>query len=176
MKRITILTIILTCGLMADKYISVDLGEQMAYAYDNDELVMSGRISSGVPQHPTPEGDYTILEKKQRHVSNIWPKPKGGAKMNYMLRLSYSGIAMHLGVVPDYPASHGCIRMQNGFAQKLWKWAKVGTRVEVYGFAPERDTYSERSRRDRNDNGYARNTGHERERRSAFYDDYIIED
>ena len=54
-----------------------------------------------------------------------------------MLRLTNGGIAMHLGPVPNYPASHGCIRLKNGFAQKLWKWAEVGTEVEVSGYPPD---------------------------------------
>ena len=60
--------------------------------------------------------------------------------MNYMLRLNYDGIAMHLGVVGKYPLSHGCVRMKNGFAQKLWTWADIGTQVEISGFPPQKDT------------------------------------
>ena len=56
-----------------------------------------------------------------------------------MLRLTYDGITMHLGVVKKYPLSHGCIRMKNGFAQKLWAWADVGTTVQVMGYPPFKD-------------------------------------
>ena len=56
-----------------------------------------------------------------------------------MLRLTYDGIAMHLGVVKKYPLSHGCIRMKNGFAQKLWTWADVGTTVQVMGYPTFKD-------------------------------------
>ena len=64
--------------------------------------------------------------------------------MNYMLRLTNSGIAMHLGSVPGWPASHGCIRMENGFAQRLWRWASVGTEVEISGYPPEKMAKRER--------------------------------
>ncbi len=116
-----------------DKVIMVDLSEQKAYAYEDGVLRFSGRISSGKEGRETPTGLFRILEKKRYHRSNLWPKPNGGAKMNYMLRLTNTGIAMHLGYVPNYPASHGCIRMKNGFAQRMFRWAEVGVSVRVYG-------------------------------------------
>jgi len=119
------------------KEIVVDLSEQKAYALDDGYIVFEGRISSGKKGRETPPGDYVILEKKRHHRSNLWPKPNGGAKMNYMLRLSNSGIAMHLGYVPNRPASHGCIRMKSGFAQRMYKWAKVGMPVSVEGSAED---------------------------------------
>ena len=131
-----------------EKVIMVDLSEQMAYAYEDGELRFSGRISSGKEGRETPTGSFTILQKKRHHRSNLWPKPNGGAKMPYMLRLTNSGIAMHLGYVPNYPASHGCIRMKNGFAQKMFAWARVGVPVRVFGNAQE---YLDAKRRPRND-------------------------
>ena len=136
---VTILLLFLTATqLSAEKYILIDLDMQMAYAYEDGDIVLEGRVSTGKEKHRTPTGYYTILQKKRYHRSNLWPKPKGGAKMNYMLRLTNSGIAMHLGPVPELPASHGCVRMKNGFAQRLWKWASVGTEVEISGYPPER--------------------------------------
>jgi len=132
-----ILFLILTVVVMAEQEIVVDLSEQMAYAYEDGELIMEGRISSGKIGRETPAGEYRILEKKRHHRSNLWPKPNGGARMDYMLRLTNTGIAMHLGYVPNRPASHGCIRLKNGFAQRLFRWAKVGTPVYVEG--SERD-------------------------------------
>jgi lipoprotein-anchoring transpeptidase ErfK/SrfK len=123
---------------MADKYILIDLDTQTAFAYENNEIIMSGQVSTGKAGHRTPTGYYRILEKKRHHRSNSWPKPGGGAKMDYMLRLTNSGIAMHLGPVRTMPVSHGCIRMKNGFAQRLWKWADVGTEVEISGYPPQR--------------------------------------
>ena len=119
------------------KEVVVDLTEQRAYALEDGYIVFEGRISSGKPGRETPNGEYRILQKKRYHRSNLWPKPNGGAKMNYMLRLTNSGIAMHLGYVPNKPASHGCIRLKNGFAQKMFRWASVGTPVYVEGSARE---------------------------------------
>ncbi len=135
MKRVWILMIFTFSSLFAYKEIVVDLSEQMAYAIEDGFVAFEGRISSGVIGRETPNGEYRILQKKRFHKSNLWPKPDGGAKMNYMLRLSNSGIAMHLGHVPNKPASHGCIRMKSGFAQRMFKWARVGIPVYVEGDA-----------------------------------------
>ncbi len=148
----------MTTLLSAEKYILIDLDMQMAYAYEGGDIVMEGRVSTGKAKYRTPTGYYTILQKKRYHRSNLWPKPSGGAKMNYMLRLTNSGIAMHLGPVPEWPASHGCVRMKSGFAQRLWKWATVGTEVEISGYPPERVA-------NRSDNSY-----------DYFFDDYYVID
>lgn len=123
--------------LFAEKEILVDLSEQKAYAVENSNIVFSGRISSGKPGRETPVGEFRILQKKLYHTSNLWPKPKGGAKMPFMMRLTNSGIAMHLGHVSDYPASHGCIRLKEGFAQRMFHWTAVGISVVIVGDAEE---------------------------------------
>jgi len=138
MKALIILLILMvnTASLFAYKEIVVDLSEQRAYAMEDGSVIFDGRISSGVIGRDTPTGEYRILQKKRYHRSNLWPKPNGGAKMNYMLRLTNSGIAMHLGHVPKKgPASHGCIRLKNGFAQRMFSWARVGIPVYVEGDA-----------------------------------------
>jgi hypothetical protein len=124
--------------VQAKKMIVIDLSAQEAYAYENDSLIMSGEVSTGKVGHRTPTGRFKILQKKKKHVSSKYPEPNGGARMDYMMRLTNSGIAMHLGYVPNYPASHGCIRLKNGFAQKLYRWARVGTPVVIKGKAPVR--------------------------------------
>jgi lipoprotein-anchoring transpeptidase ErfK/SrfK len=133
-----IVLLLMATPLFAYKEIVVDLSEQMAYAIEDGFVVFEGRVSSGVMGRDTPPGEYRILQKKRYHKSNLWPKPNGGAKMNYLLRLTWDGIAMHLGPVPDHPASHGCIRMQRGFAQKMWEWAHRGMEVTVEGTPPHK--------------------------------------
>ncbi|MBL0721617.1 MAG: L,D-transpeptidase family protein [Sulfurovum sp.] len=122
----------------ADKFILIDLELQEGYAYENGNLIMSGRVSTGTKNHLTPTGSFQILNKERFHTSNLWPKPDGGARMDYMLRLTNDGIAMHLGKVPKskQPLSHGCIRLKNGFAQRLWRWADLETEVEISGEIP----------------------------------------
>jgi L,D-transpeptidase catalytic domain len=80
-----------------------------------------------VPGHPTPLGVFSIIEKDRYHHSNIY----SGAPMPYMQRITWSGVALHEGVLPGYPASHGCIRMSHDFAMKLWPITKLGVRVIV---------------------------------------------
>jgi lipoprotein-anchoring transpeptidase ErfK/SrfK len=143
-----LLMILLSTMLFASPYIIVNLSEQKAYAIEDGYVLFEGRISSGKPGRETPEGEFSILQKKRYHRSNLWPRPKGGAKMPYMLRLTNSGIAMHLGYVPNKAASHGCIRLKQGFAQEMFDWAKVGTKVYVegdashYGKSTEYDDYA----------------------------------
>jgi hypothetical protein len=136
--RMLLTLALLVVALSAKKSIVVDLTKQEIYAYENGRLVMSGWVSTGKYGHRTPRGRFRILEKDLRHVSSKYPEPTGGARMDYMMRLTSSGIAMHLGFVPNYPASHGCIRLPNGFAQKLYRWAPVGTSVRIKGTAPVR--------------------------------------
>ncbi len=119
-------------------HIVVNLSQQRACAYEGSRPVFCGNISSGKPDHRTPTGRFRVLEKDIDHVSSKYPEPDGGARMHYMLRLTRNGIAMHLGPTPNYPASHGCIRMQNGFAQRMYRWASVGTPVRVIGSPPRR--------------------------------------
>lgn len=125
--------LLISIPVWAYQEIVIDLSIQKAYAIEDGYIVFEGRISSGKKGRETPNGTYTILQKKRMHRSNLWPKPNGGAKMPYMMRLTNSGIAMHLGYVPNRPASHGCVRMKNGFAQKMYRWARVGTKVVVEG-------------------------------------------
>jgi hypothetical protein len=77
--------------------------------------------------HATPMGVFSVIQKHKLHHSNIY----SGAPMPYMQRITWSGVAMHAGVLPGYPASHGCIRMPTAFAVKMWNWTKIGARVIV---------------------------------------------
>jgi hypothetical protein len=133
MKYIVTFIVMMLYPLCAYQEVVIDLSLQKAYALKDGHIVFEGRISSGKKGRETPNGVYSIMQKKRTHRSNLWPKPNGGAKMPYMMRLTNTGIAMHLGYVPDKPASHGCIRLKNGFAQKMFRWAKVGTKVVVQG-------------------------------------------
>ena len=71
-------------------------------------------------------GVFSIIQKNRHHVSNLY-----AASMPYMQRITWSGVAMHTGPLPGYAASHGCIRLPNEFAARLWTWTRMGTRVIV---------------------------------------------
>ncbi len=122
----------------ASKKIVVNLSEQKAYAYEDGRVVFDGFVSTGRVGHRTPIGHFRVLNKDLHHVSSKYPRPNGGARMDYALAITGYGVAMHLGYVPNYPASHGCIRMENGFAQKMFNWANVGTPVVIKGTPPLR--------------------------------------
>ena len=108
-------------------YAIVSLADQHVTIYDSTGRIAQSRISTGMPGHPTPIGLFSILGKERWHRSNIY----SGAPMPFMQRITWSGVAMHLGVVPGYPASHGCIRLRDGFAQQFWGMTKIGSRVVV---------------------------------------------
>jgi hypothetical protein len=105
----------------------VSLPEQLAYVYRNGVIIGASTISSGKKGKETPTGVFTILQKNADHYSNLY----NNAPMPYMQRLTWSGVAIHGGKLPGYPASHGCIRMPYEFAQKLFAETKTGMTVVV---------------------------------------------
>ena len=107
--------------------IIIDLTDQLAFAYADDELVGVSTISSGTEDNPTPTGIFPILEKKRMHRSIKYDN----APMPFMQRLDQFGIALHGGHLPGYPASHGCIRLPPAFAAKLFAATNVGTTVMI---------------------------------------------
>src|SRR5215210_1640353 len=84
-------------------------------------------VSTGMKGHSTPMGVFSVIQKHKLHHSNIY----SNAPMPYMQRITWSGVAMHAGVLPGYPASHGCIRMPMAFALKMWNWTRMGARVVI---------------------------------------------
>jgi hypothetical protein len=107
--------------------IVVSIGTQRVTLFSNGVRVAQGPVSTGTASHPTPLGVFSILEKNRHHRSNLY----SNAPMPYMQRLTWSGVALHEGVLPGYPASHGCIRLSRDFAAKLWPTTKLGARVIV---------------------------------------------
>ena len=107
--------------------IVVEIAKQQVALYGQDGFIVRAGISTGMPGHPTPMGVFTVISKAKWHQSNIY----SGAPMPYMQRITWSGIAMHAGPRPGYPASHGCIRLPEDFAIRLFHTTKVGARVIV---------------------------------------------
>jgi hypothetical protein len=107
--------------------IIISIADQRVSLYDNGTLVARSSVSTGVRRHPTPLGVFSVVEKQRWHRSNIY----SGAPVPYMQRITWSGIALHAGELPGYPASHGCIRLTNDFAIRLWQLTKRGTRVII---------------------------------------------
>jgi hypothetical protein len=107
--------------------IAISIDRQKLRIYDANGFFAETPISTGMKGHPTPMGVFSVIQKQKLHHSNIY----SGAPMPYMQRITWSGIAIHAGVLPGYPASHGCIRMPMAFAMKMWNWTKMGARVVV---------------------------------------------
>ncbi len=105
----------------------VSLRNQRVTVYDASGVVAVSPISSGRVGNPTPMGVYSILEKQKIHYSNLYDS----APMPNMQRITWSGVALHAGVLPGYPASHGCIRLPHSFSQRLYNMTKTGAKVIV---------------------------------------------
>jgi hypothetical protein len=104
----------------------VSLPEQLAYVYRNGVAIGVTTVSTGKKGHRTPTGVFTILQKKEKHTSNLYNAP-----MPYMQRLTWTGIALHAGALPGYPASHGCIRLPKAFSRELFAATDRGTTVVI---------------------------------------------
>ncbi|MDA4846975.1 L,D-transpeptidase family protein [Hoeflea poritis] len=106
----------------------VSLDNQSMRVIVGDEIVARTHVSTGKQGHRTPTGIFSILEKRRHHKSNIYSQ----APMPFMQRLTWSGIALHESDhVPDYPASHGCIRMPGAFAKQLFGFTGTGAHVLI---------------------------------------------
>ena len=135
--------------------IVVSISKQRAYLMIGDEMVADGPISSGKHGHESPTGQMHVLEKDPNHHSSLYgdfvdgsgrvvragvsaridSAPSGthfvGASMKWFMRLTGEGVGMHVGILPGYPASHGCIRMPEPAAALFYAHVKVGTPAVV---------------------------------------------
>jgi hypothetical protein len=105
----------------------ISVKSQRVTLYANGKNVAQSPVSTGTATHPTPHGVFSIIQRNRHHKSNIY----SGAPMPYMQRITWSGVALHQGALPGYPASHGCIRLPEQFANFLWRTTKMNTRVIV---------------------------------------------
>lgn len=109
--------------------IIVSIPDQRVFVYRNGIRIAVSTCSTGAPGHSTPTGVFTILEKDKNHHSSTY----NNAPMPNMNRLTWSGVALHAGNLPGYPASHGCIRLPLKFSELLFGVTHVGTPVIVAG-------------------------------------------
>jgi lipoprotein-anchoring transpeptidase ErfK/SrfK len=133
----------------------ISLAKQRAYVMTGDEVYIDTPISSGRAGHTTPKGSFRVMEKDADHRSSIYgdfvdrkgrvvrsgisskidSAPSGtryqGASMKWFCRLTDQGVGMHVGILPGYPASHGCIRLPADIAPLIYQKVKTGTPVTV---------------------------------------------
>ena len=107
--------------------IVISTDQQKLHLYSDGVHVADALVATGVPEHPTPLGVFSVIEKDRLHHSNIY----SGAPMPFMQRITWSGVAIHEGVGVGHPASHGCIRVPHDFATRLWTLTKLGARVVI---------------------------------------------
>jgi lipoprotein-anchoring transpeptidase ErfK/SrfK len=112
-----------------DIAITVDIANQIAFVFKGEQLIGVTNISTGKKGHPTPLGFWTINFKRQKYFSRKYDN----APMPFMQNIDDKGIAIHGGVTPGYPASHGCIRLPMPFAKQLFALTKVGNKVVIEG-------------------------------------------
>lgn len=136
-------------------HVLISISKQRAYLMTGDQVAADSPISSGKRGHTTPTGSFTILQKDKDHRSNLYgdykdskgrtvrggisahidSAPSGtrfvGAPMKWFMRLTNGGVGMHVGILPGYPASHGCVRMPEPAAALFFSKVKVGTPAVV---------------------------------------------
>ena len=105
----------------------VSIPDQLVYVYRNGVRIAASTCSTGKLGHRTPTGVFKILQKDKNHHSSTY----NNASMPYMNRLTWSGIALHAGQLPGYPASHGCVRLPKDFAELLFGVTKLGMTVVI---------------------------------------------
>jgi lipoprotein-anchoring transpeptidase ErfK/SrfK len=105
----------------------VSLRSQRITVYDANGWILRAPVSSGQKGRETPAGIFSVIQKEAEHYSNLYDD----AYMPHMQRITWSGIALHGGHLPGYPASHGCVRMPFGFAARLFDVTRMGMRVIV---------------------------------------------
>ena len=135
--------------------IVVSLGRQRVYVMAGPEVAIDSPISSGKRAGMTPTGNFTIVQKDKDHRSTVYGNyvdsrgrvvragvslkidsaPSGthfeGAPMTYFMRITWEGVGLHVGILPGYPASHGCISLPFEVAQATFYKVKIGTPVRV---------------------------------------------
>ena len=107
--------------------IVVSIPEQKAYVYRNGVRIAVSTVSTGKKGHETPTGVFSILQKHKDHHSSLY----NDASMPFMQRLTWDGVALHAGKLPGYPASHGCVRLPEDFARKLYDVTDFGITVII---------------------------------------------
>jgi len=133
----------------------ISLSRQRAYLMVNGDTYIDTPISSGKRAGMTPSGSFHVMEKDKDHRSSVYGNfvdskgrvvragisiridsaPSGthyvGAPMLYFMRLTDEGVGMHIGILPGYPASHGCVRLPAEIAPLIYEKVKIGTPVTI---------------------------------------------
>jgi ankyrin repeat protein len=119
--------ILLGSGPLPERlHIEISLASQHISLVKDGIPVFSSICSTGRSGYSTRTGDYIITDKERNHRSTIYK-----VEMPYFMRLSCLDFGMHEGMVPNHPASHGCIRLPGDTARKFFAEIPIGTLVSV---------------------------------------------
>lgn len=153
-------TELLTRATAENSSVEISLKDQRGFLLVDGSVAMDFPVATGKASHPTPKGSYKIIEKKKDHKSNLYgkivsaegqtvvsdadtranPVPEGGrfvgAPMPYWMRLTTTGVGLHIGYIPGRPASHGCIRLKRDVAVQLFDILDLGSPVIIDHHAP----------------------------------------
>ena len=105
----------------------VSIKTQQVTFYDAEGWIVRAPVSTGIKGRETPAGVFAVVEKDKDHHSTMYDD----AWMPNMQRITWNGLALHGGPLPGYAASHGCVRMPFGFAEKLFDKTRIGMRVII---------------------------------------------
>jgi len=138
-----------------NSHVVISISKQRVYLMTGDEVYIDSPISSGKRGHTTPTGPHRVMEKDPNHRSSVYGNfvdgkgrtvrsgvstradsaPSGthyvGAPMKWFCRLNDEGVGMHIGILPGYPASHGCVRLPADIAPIIYQKVRVGTKVDI---------------------------------------------
>jgi hypothetical protein len=141
-------------GVPGTPSIIIDLSDQTARFFKGGVEVGNAPVSTGREGYSTPSGNFSVIEKDADHISTLYgdyvdssgnavvknigvnqdKRPPGtrfqGAPMPHFLRVT-GAVGMHAGYLPGYAASHGCIRLPHGAAEKFYENAPPGTPVKI---------------------------------------------
>jgi lipoprotein-anchoring transpeptidase ErfK/SrfK len=131
--------------------VHISISKQRVYLMVGDEIYIDSPMSSGKRSGMTPTGTFRVSQKDRDHRSSVYGEfvdwrgrvvrsdvstkvdsaPRGtryrGARMKWFMRLTDSGVGMHAGILPGYPASHGCIRLPADIAPLIYQKVEIGT-------------------------------------------------
>ena len=146
---------ILLCGNMA----IVDISNQQIIVQDEyGNILLEEAVSTGNKFHPTPKGAFRVIDKQKHHKSNLYPirddGSRGGAVMDYMLKFTHGGNAIHKGRVvyegeKSIPVSHGCIRLAPIDAKRVFSLLQIGDRIKVVGKYNYKDNFNSRLKKEK---------------------------
>ena len=109
--------------------IVVNIRGRVLSAYRAGVEIGRSSLIYGADDKPTPHGQFQILQKDIDHKSNLY----GNAPMPYAMRLTQDGVFLHASLMADDLATHGCVGLPKDFARLLFKAARVGDRVIIWG-------------------------------------------